>query len=305
LGPDELGRALSKSIKDIGLKINGWSRDGTGVISETALDLCEAGHTDSLVSCLSGMCRDVLSLEWTVKVLLAKLFVLTIPLMAQDGLGDLLLPVINLARDEEEAVKIVATEALCVMVKCLGESQGRVTGQITEHFEEVLAESVRPTQHGLVTFFAKMIPGAPKAMRDDFILGSLVKLARENAECRGLAMRKEMATALFDAFRAFDSVYLSEDQVIGELLPGLKTLLMDESLLDSFTLEVVRNKVEEIITAHPVPEEEAAPGPVEEPVEEAPKSSSAWTLDNFGGKLERSMKKKLAAAEALVPGAAP
>jgi len=275
LGTKELNECLQATISDVALNANGWVGDGSGVLMETVQDQCEAGRTKIVMDVLKGMVADPAG---TIRVLVANLLDVCVPLTDQDELADIVAPILTLANDGNEEVKLAAVNALCTIVTKVGDGDPEMINKIGAQLQTLVNHGSRDLALEMVKTFTRIIPSAPDAIRNIFLLESLLNITEQNATNKMLPRRQEFAGALFEAFRAFDSVYLSPDQVSNYLAPAYELLKSDPELLDTFATELIATKLAEI-------------EPAEEQKEK--KSTSSWNLTNFGGKLERSLKKKV------------
>jgi len=287
LGGGELDRCLSDTVQDVALRQNGWVRDGTSVLVEAVQDLCEDAHTTLVVRSLTRMVGHPVG---SVRSLVVRLLDAAIPHCEQDAMQGATPAVLSLSNDADMDVKLAALNALCTVVRRARDTDHAIMEDITMQFQLCIDDGSRDLTFEVVRMFARLIPSAPEAMRNGFILECLVNITDQNTAQRSLPRRKEFAAALFDAFRAFDSVYLSEEQTATQLVPGLEMLLADKELLDTFTADLIESKLAEL--TEPAAAQERSTGPNT--------LSSGWSLSNFGGKMERSLKKKAAAAAKLL-----
>ena len=124
---------------------------------------------------------------------------------------------------------------------------------LTEQFERLLSEGSREVAIELIRIFATLLAHAHATRLRSFILEKLMQQAEQNSTNRSLQQRPEFAGALYEAYRAFDSIALSPAQTQDLLIPGLKWITKPEpgtdekkSLLGDYEQELILKMVKEL-----------------------------------------------------------
>lgn len=87
----------------------------------------------------------------------------------------------------------------------------------------------------------------------DFVLSRLMEQAEQNATNRGLQQRPEFAAAMYEAYRSFDSIELSDELTQTKLIPGLRWITQAEpgtegkqSLLGPYEQELMLKMIRQL-----------------------------------------------------------
>jgi len=156
-------------------------------------------------------------------------YTLQIPTAKPVELDCKILPaLITLSNDPDSFVRIECIEPLANIV--VNSPSDEALDKLTGAFDQMMESDSHQTQMAVVHGLTNIIPHLTfkRQFRDFYILPLLVQHAQKNSTNKNSDNRKKMASALFEAFRAFASASLNKEIIEDQVLPGLK-LLMSES----------------------------------------------------------------------------
>eukprot|EP00026_Physarum_polycephalum_P000956 Phypoly_transcript_00957.p1 GENE.Phypoly_transcript_00957~~Phypoly_transcript_00957.p1 ORF type:complete len:1206 (+),score=208.49 Phypoly_transcript_00957:89-3706(+) len=223
----EIIKYLHELIVNISIEENGWGHHHLPVLKEIVGQLCVQSNFKSYVI-LDTLCDMVAHPSNQVRLCIVTLFNVVIPSAKIPELeGKILNALITLSNDPDTYVRTECIEPLAnIVVNC---SSDEALDKLTGTFDMMMESDVHQNQMAVVQGLTNIIPHLTfkRQFRDFYILPLLVEQAQRNSTNKNVDNRKRMASALFEAFRAFASASLSKEVIEDQVLPGLKLLVAE------------------------------------------------------------------------------
>jgi len=233
---------IKQCILDMALNQNGWSADSLGTF-RTSLELLLEQFEDHKETILSTMAELMVHEDANVRRMLIQIYNTLVTLVStSDVTGRILPSFITMAGDSDLTVR-------CDVISALGEmtimiQDNNTTSRITAALESFITDSPKfKTVLQLIKTYAKILPSITPGFRDSFVLKQLVRLGKYTVEDEDTKRQKEMAEALFDAYRALNGMSIGRDALRNHVIPGLKNLQKIGEVLPQEKRNIVNNMI--------------------------------------------------------------
>ena len=250
---EELSKYIKGVIINVALQENGWSHSILPCVKSSLLLLCKKRFLNEKI--LDLLWDLVVHPATQVRAAVLTLFDAMMDVSDTDLIKKRVLPaLITLSTDVDRNVRLSVVKPLGTLAMNTHDPQ--VNEKIGNQFEMILSENA--TFHVLllevVQNFKRVIPHVSSSFRDNSILPSLLKLAKNNNSNRTNKNRAEMAEALFDAYRAFDGCLITPEAIQNYILPGLKFVGNDAEYVGpryKRALQTMLKDMEKVVTPEP------------------------------------------------------
>lgn len=238
----DVANHIKQCILDMALSQNGWSPDSFNTF-RTSIELLLEQFEDHKETILATMAELMVHEDANVRKMLIQIYNALVTLVStSDVTGRILPSFITMAADSDLNVR-------CDVIAALGEmtimiQDNNTTSRITATLESFITDVPKfKTVLQLIKTYAKILPSITPGFRDSFVLKQLVRLGKYTVEDEDTKRQKELADAMFDAYRALNGMSIGRDALRNHVIPGLKNL---QKIGEALTLEK-RNVVNNMI----------------------------------------------------------
>eukprot|EP01104_Vermistella_antarctica_P009958 TRINITY_DN2626_c0_g1_i1.p1 TRINITY_DN2626_c0_g1~~TRINITY_DN2626_c0_g1_i1.p1 ORF type:complete len:1221 (+),score=334.34 TRINITY_DN2626_c0_g1_i1:256-3918(+) len=252
LDMSDVVKYLHEVIVNVSLEEYGWSRNQLDEVRDTLSTLFERARQDSddnvVAAIIELMWELVVHPATQVRAAISQLFKLLINVASSTQVVKRILPaLITLSNDMDKVVRFHSVQPLGAVAVSVSEDQ--ILEKVNTQFDLIMDDSSAAISGEVVLTFGQIIPNVKANFRDAYLLPKLVEMTKLNNHNKDTTGRTEMAQRLFESYRAFNGCLLSAGVIRDGILPGLKYLLKDASLLDPSYKAMIQSMIKDMTAA--------------------------------------------------------